>query len=178
MEKTEKSINESAAKISADSQSKKESKKYKTTDAIPCISITSGELGMEGIKSHINYRWAERGDVTEVEYQDLLAAIRQNDSFVVKPYFVIQDDELVSQFPQLKKIYDSMYSGKDLQDLLKLTPSSMKAAVLTLPDGAKESIKNIAATQISSGQLDSVKKIKILDEIFGTEMALLTGLFK
>jgi len=171
MEKAEKPT---AANISA---SGKTPKKYKATDVIPCMSITAGELGMEGIKSRINYRWSEQGDITEVEYQDLLAAIRQNNNFIVKPYFIIQDEELLSQFPQVKKIYDSMYSGRDLKDILKLRPAEMRAAIIALPDGAKEAIKNIASSQISSGQLDSVRKIKFLDELFGTELMLMTELF-
>ena len=55
---------------------------YTNETPIPCLSIVSGELGMQGIKSGINYRWAERGDVTDVEYQDLIAAIRSNASFI------------------------------------------------------------------------------------------------
>ena len=68
---------------------KKNIKKYKLTDLIPCMSIVSGELGMEGIKTHINYRWSEYGDVTEVEYQDLISSIRKGESFIMKPYFMI-----------------------------------------------------------------------------------------
>ena len=157
---------------------KKEPKKYEATDGIPCRSITSGGLYMEGIKSRILYEWSDDGDVTEVEYQDIVAAIRSNVSYINKPYFIIEDEEIIAQFPQLNKIYASMYSIKDLRDVLtETTPSAMKATILSLPDGAKESIKNIASQMISKGTLDSVQKIKILDEIFNTELMLMTGLF-
>ena len=157
---------------------KKEPKKYEATDGIPCRSITSGGLYMEGIKSHILYEWSDDGDVTEVEYQDIVAAIRSNVSYISKPYFIIEDEDIIAQFPQLNKIYASMYSIKDLRDVLtETTPSAMKATILSLPDGAKESIKNIASQMISKGTLDSVQKIKILDEIFNTELMLMTGLF-
>lgn len=156
---------------------KKVAKKYSATDPIECVSITAGELGMIGIKSRINYRWAGRGDVTEIEYQDLVAAIRSSKKHVFQPYFLIQDDEFVAQFPQLKKVYDSMYSISDLKDVFKMTPAAMKKTILSLPDGAKQSIKNIASTMISKGQLDSVAKIKALDEIFDTKFMLMTELF-
>ena len=156
----------------------KEPKKYDATDGIPCRSITSGGLYMEGIKSHIVYEWSDNGDVTEVEYQDIIAAIRSNVSYINKPYFIIEDEDIIAQFPQLNKIYASMYSIKDLRDVLtETTPSVMKETILSLPDGAKESIKNIASQMISKGTLDSVQKIKILDEIFNTELMLMTGLF-
>ena len=154
-----------------------EKKTYSADTPILCMSITSGELGMEGIKSHINYKWAERGDVTEVEYQDLVAAIRSNTSYILKPYFIIQDKEFVNQYPQVKKIYESLYKINDLKDIIALPVGQMKEAIQALPDGAKESIKNIAATMINNGTLDSVKKIKALDEIFNTELMMLTELF-
>jgi len=157
---------------------KREAKKFEATDGIPCRSITSGGLYMSGIKSHIMYEWSDNGDVTEVEYQDIVAAIRSNVSYISKPYFIIEDEDIIAQFPQLNKIYASMYSFKDLRDVLtELSPKSMKTTILSLPDGAKESIKNIASQMISNGTLDSVQKIKILDEIFDTELMLMTGLF-
>lgn len=152
-------------------------KTYGQTDPIPCKSIVAGELGMIGIKSKINYNWAERNDITEVEYQDVVAAIRQNSSYIMKPHFIIMDEELVDQFPQVRKLYDTMYTGADLKDILKLPPSEMKTVIMGLPEGAQEALKHIASTQISKGHLDSVKKIKILDELFDTELMLMTGLF-
>lgn len=159
-------------------KTKKEPRKFEATEGISCKSITSGGLYMEGIKSHITYEWADNGDVTEVEYQDIVAAIRSNVSYINKPYFIIEDEDVVAQFPQLNKIYASMYSFKDLKDVLtELSPANMKKTILSLPDGAKESIKSLAAKMISNGTLDSVQKIKILDEIFNTELMLMTGLF-
>ena len=157
---------------------KREVKKFEATDGIPCRSIVSGGLYMSGIKSRIMYEWADNGDVTEVEYQDIVAAIRSNVSYINKPYFIIEDEDILAQFPQLNKIYASMYSFKDLKEvLIDLPPKSMKATILSLPEGAKESIKNLASQMISNGTLDSVQKIKILDEIFDTELMLMTGLF-
>lgn len=156
---------------------KPEKKVYGPTDPVECVSITSGELGMTGIKSGINYRWAGRGDVTEVEYQDLVAAIRSGKKHILAPYFIIIDKEFLSAWPNVEKIYASMFSIKDLTDVLKLDPASMKNTIMKLPEGAKESIKNIASSMIANGQLDSVQKIKVLDEIFDTKFMLMTELF-
>ena len=157
---------------------KKEKKTYAPTDGIPCKSITNGGLYMPGLKSNILYTWIDAGDVIEIEYQDLQAAIRSNNSYVMNPFFVIEDEELVAQFPQLKKIYDALYSVGELEDVLtELSPGDMKATILSLPKGAQESIKHLASKMVSDGRLDSVRKIKVLDEIFDTEMSIMTGLF-
>ena len=153
-----------------------EKKRRDPSEPINCKSITAGELGMTGIKTGISYLWAERGDVTEVEYQDIVAAIRSGKSFIFKPYFIIEDDDIVAEFPRIKEIYDKMYTGKDLEDIFRLPVGEMKRAILELPEGAKETIKHIAATKLSNGTLDSVKKIRIIDEIFDTELLCLTNL--
>jgi len=154
-----------------------EKRKFENEDPIPCESITVGELRMKGIKSGVNYIWAGRGDVTDVEYQDLVAAIRSSKSQVYSPAFIIKDEEFVNAFPQIKKVYDSMYTTRDLREIFNLTPSQMKNVILTLPEGAKQSIRNMAASMIEKGTLDSVQKIKILDEIFDTKLMLMTELF-
>ena len=71
-----------------------------------------------------------------------------------------------------------MYSLADLRGvILNLDVNSMKATILSLPIGAQESIKNLASSMIASGQLDSIKKVKALDEIFNTQLTLMTELF-
>lgn len=170
--------NTAEVKTETKKEVKKEKRKYEQSEGILCKSITSGGLYMPGLKSNILYTWIDSGDQIEVEYQDLLAAIRSNNSYVMRPFFVIEDGEFVSQFPQLKKLYDKLYSVGELKDVITdLSPADMKATILSLPQGAQDSIKHIASKMVSDGTLDSVRKIKILDEIFDTEMSVMTGLF-
>ena len=53
----------------------------------------------------------------------------------------------------------------------------MIETIKALPPGAASSLKNIASTAIVNGTLDSVKKIRALDEYYGTELNLLASLF-
>ena len=66
-EKTEATANETKTKTEV----KKASRKFAQDDLIPCRSITFGELLLTGTKSKLLYSWANYGDVTEVELQDL-----------------------------------------------------------------------------------------------------------
>ena len=63
-------------------------------------------------------------------------------------------------------------------ETIDLPVNEMVAQINTLPKGALESLKSIAASQVSAGQLDSVRKIKELDNIFKTDLNLLSDLFK
>ena len=157
---------------------KKPKRKFEQTDPILCVSITSGELGMIGLKTGVNYTWAGRNDETEVEYQDLVAAIRSGKSHITKPYFIIKDRDFLAEFPKVADVYKNMFSIEDLQDvLIDLDARSMIATIKNLPQGAQDSILNIAATLISNNQIDSVSKIKALDEYYNTKFMLMTELF-
>lgn len=151
-------------------------RKFAADELIRCVSITSGELLMIGEKTKSLYRWADRGDEQDIEYQDLIYATRANSGFVFKPRFIVDDEEFLRQNPSVKEKYETMYTLNDIKDVLSLDPKSMKQTILSLPDGAKDSIKSIAATMIANGTLDSVTKIKILDEIFNTQLMLMTEL--
>lgn len=149
----------------------KEKRVFKNDDLIPCRSITNGELLMVGNKTNILYRWADYDDVAEVEYQDLIFEARvARNSFVSYPRFIVLDEDFIEQNKQLTEIYDKLYTVKDLRNILNMSATEMKNIIPTLPQGAKESIKGLASTMIHNGQLDSVKKIRLLDEIFDTEM--------
>lgn len=147
-------------------------RKYNKDDLIPCKSITDGELLMVGAQSKMLYRWADIDDVQEVEYQDLSydARVSGNASYSKHPRFIILDDEFVAQNPAIGDVYKKLYSYSDMRDILSLPVGEMQAAINGIPSGVKDSLKSIAGRMIRDGSLDSVGRIKALDEIFGTDM--------
>lgn len=163
-ETTNNSVDTTAIKV--------EKKKFKPTDMIPCVSITPGEMFYAGMKSDTLYTFAGIDDVVEIEFRDLDYAARSKDVMMYKPRFIVQDKDFVALHDSLDKIYSSLHTAGDLKNILKLSPEQMKKAIISLPEGAKDSIKTIAATMVDNGILDSVKRVKALDEVFGTEMLL------
>lgn len=160
----------SQAKTTTPTTSKVKKKTYKSTDEIVCTSVTSGRLLMPGAKSGIVYRWLDAGDSTGIEYQDLVAAIRTRSSYIYAPRFVIEDFEFLSQYEDVQKIYENLYSKDDLKSILTLSADNMKRVIEQLPDGVKDSVKSMAMSAIDSGELDSIQAVKVIDEIFGTQM--------
>ncbi len=148
-------------------------KVFKDSDGIPCRSITQGALYMEGAKTHMLYEWVEYGDVTMVEYADLAAAVRTKSWFMFSPAFIVDDEDFIEQNVQLKKFYDENYSVHDLEKILRLPIDKMREEITALPKSAIESLKSLAASSITEGELDSVKKIKVLDELFNTNLNIL-----
>ena len=155
----------------------KKVKKFDATEGILCRSVIQGGLYMDGQKTGMTYSWSDYGDVSEVEYRDLVAEVRSKSRFVFNPWFIIEDEDFLAEFPNVRDFYERSYTKKDLRDILELPVTQMTAEIEKLPKGAKEALKSIAAKQVSNGMLDSVSKIKALDKIYGTDLNLIGTFF-
>ena len=148
-------------------------KEFAKDEGILCRSVTDGWLGMEGKKSKILYQWLNYGDLVEVEYEDLVAAVRSSSSMVYAPHFVIENADFLAMYPQVQKAYESRYTKDDLNDIFTLRPSEIKKVVMGLPESIAETVKSMAVNKIRTGELDSIARIKALDEVFNIDLTSL-----
>ena len=158
-------------------EEKKSKRVFDQSDGVLCASITQGILNVEGTRTRMIYRFADYGDETEIEYRDLVAMIRSKDKAVFEPRFVVVDEDFIAEYPALKKFYDNEFSLQNIKEILTLPDNQMVEEIKKLPTGALNSLKSIAAEQVFTGEIDSVRKIKTLDSVFGTDLNLLGELF-
>ena len=52
-----------------------------------------------------------------------------------------------------------------------MTPDEIKETISTLSDGVKQNIASIAKGKIESGELDSINRIKALEESIGLDFS-------
>lgn len=153
---------------------KKPESKFTDNDLIPCKSVTSGKLIFIG-NSGQKYSWDNYGIIEYVSYADLRREAQSGNAtnHLFYPRFVVVDADFVEEFPKLEEFYGKFYQdGGDFEEILNLPKEQMKEAIDKLPKGCKECLRGIVATKIEEGTLDSVAKIKVFDEIFGTNMLL------
>ena len=146
--------------------------KYDLDEQITCRSITYGELLIVGPKSKLLYSWSNYGDTTPVEYQDLQALRSIRSAHLLKPRIIVEDEELIAQWG---KDFENMYSkivDVDVEKILDLPLGKFKTALKNAPNGVQQAVKNIAGEKILDGSLDSLAKIKAIDEILGTDLKL------
>lgn len=147
-------------------------KEFSPTDLIPCVSITVGGLHLTGMKSGDVYHWTNMGEVTEVEYRDLLAEVRNHSFYVYDPAFIIQDEDFLSQHDDILVRYGNLYTPGDIEKVLQLPAPQLEATLKKMPIGAQNAVRDLAVRKINSGELDSIQRIKVIDSYFGTEMLL------
>lgn len=148
---------------------KKAPKKYAPDQRIECRSVTGGELILVGPKTKLQYSWEDYNDTTEVEYQDLQALQSRKSGFLVKPRFIIEDEELVEQWgSMLKPIYDKVNS-ESIEAFFELPLNKFKAQLKVMPTGLKDAIKTRAVQMIKDEELYDIRKVREMDIAWGTD---------
>lgn len=151
-------------------------REFDPNDGIPCRSVTYGKLFVNGTKTGMTYMFSDYDDESDIEYRDLVALIRSKDKAIYKPRIIVMDEDFINEYPTLKKFYDEHFAVKNLKEILDMPDSQMKEAISKLPKGAVDTLKSMAVNQITTGEIDSIRKIKALDEAFGTNLSLLNEL--
>lgn len=157
-------------------ETKKTAKKYSDGDFIMCHSVIAGGLNVN-CRSSNHYEFSKYGGECEIEYRDLVDLIHKHSDHIFKPRFIIDDDDFIEEFPQLKKFYKELYTVTDLKEILSLPNNVMKQNIAIMPDEAKDTLKKLAATMVGSGEIDSISKVRVLTDIFGANFNLLSELF-
>ena len=156
--------------------SKPVKKEFDPNEGVLCRSVTYGQLYVDGIKTGMKYIFSDYDDETDIEYRDLVALVRAKDKSVYKPRFIVMDEDFIEEYPTLKKFYSDHFATTNIKEILELPEYEMKEAISKLPKGAVETLKSMAVNQIVNGEIDSIRRIKALDEAFGTDLSLISEL--
>lgn len=154
----------------------KEKKVFTDSDYILCRSVCSGGLNVVSQSGNL-YEFKDYGSECEINYRDLVTLIRRGSDHVFLPRFVILDEDFLKDFPTVQRVYGAMYTREDLVEILDLPVSRMKTEIAKLPKATKDSMRNLIATQIANGRLDSISKVRELTNIFDSDFNLLSDLF-
>ena len=147
--------------------------KHDPGEYISCRSVRFGELILIGPKTRTPYRWANEGDIAEVEYQDLLSWKAQRHKYLFEPMIIIEDEDIVEEWKaDLGKLYDEL-QAIDIKAMFKLPYRQFVAQLKKLPAGMKTTVQNMAYSMIQDRTLYDLRTIDAIDEILGTELKMM-----
>ena len=152
-----------------------EKKTFTDSDYILCRSVCSGGLNVVSQSGNL-YEFKDYGAECEINYRDLVTLIRRGSEHVFLPRFVILDDDFLADFPTVQRVYGEMYTKDDLIEILELPVPAMRREIEKLPESTRSSMRNLAATLVANGKLDSIAKVRALTEIFNSDFNLLSEL--
>ena len=154
----------------------KTKKVYNDSDYILCRSVWFGGLNVT-CPSGNTYEFSKYDSQCEVICRDLVTLIRKHSEHIFLPRFIIEDEDFLEDFPQVKSVYKKMYTASDLVEILNLPNSQMKVEIEKLPADVKSTLGKMIATEIAKGRIDSISKVRVLSELFNSDFDLISKLF-
>lgn len=147
-------------------------KKFKPDDDIACRSVRCGKLTHESHKTFMRYEWSGYGDVCDVKYQDLIALRASKSTLLYAPWIIIENKELCAQWEDVAKLYDSFEGFEDAEAIFELSNDEFETLLRRAPQGMVNVITSTAIKMLRDNTLDSITKIRIIDDVFDTDLSM------
>jgi hypothetical protein len=160
--------------VNSDKSSKFQRMKKPSLDKnelIPVMNITNGTLVYTSRKTGLSVKFEKYGDVEYLEVGELLTMRSGQRRFLDEPWILIMDDEVV-EYLGLDKMYRKLVSPQNIDQIFEFDVDTFKEIVDNAPIGYAQLIISRAKAKLKDGSLDSLAKIKILEEKFHVELAV------
>lgn len=164
---------------------KRAKKKLKLDDnvSIYVASNVFGELIYINHKTGDKYSWENMGDVQSLYVSDIRAMKSNQRKFLEENWIVITgiadhsddydgvDVDDIYEALQISNYYKDFICPSNLNDVFNWKPDEIRNKVSKMPVSTKETIAIRANELIRAGIIDSISKIKVLEEVIGCELA-------
>lgn len=138
---------------------------------IPVINGYHGVLVYTDSRTGETYTWSEFGDIQEMELKELRNAKNTKKFFFENNYFLFDDEySWVIDYLRVNDLYKNTISVDGYSELFTKAPSDMVKIIKTMTDGQKESLARCAQDKIASGEIDSIKIVRALEDGLGVTL--------
>jgi hypothetical protein len=165
--------------------STKDKKKLKLDDSVS-ILVSSNVFGLLTYVNHKTgdkYQWSRMGEIQSLYVSDIRAMKSNQQRFLEENWILIEgiadideaydDVELDDIYDalQISHYYNNRLCPKDIGEIFNWSASDIRAKVPKMNSSIKESLVVRGNELIKSGVLDSISKLKALEEVLGCELA-------
>lgn len=166
-EKMEKEIREQMTSNTV--QDKKKVTEIDRYREVPVMNLTNGQLVYVSKKTGAEWVWETYGDIAYIEFQELQAIRTSSKAFIYDPLFMILDDEIVN-YLGLEKLYDKLLEVDDLDEIFRMNNKDFEKFIENAPKTIVVSVVTRAREKYEDNTLDSMYKVKYLNEKFNAEI--------
>ncbi len=131
----------------------------------------NGRLVYISPRTQERYVWEEFGDEQEIELRELRNVKSSSKGFFENNWFIFdEDNEWVITYLGLNKYYAHALKPEDFDGLFDKSAEELEEIVTQLSAGQKRSVAYMAREMVNSGEIDSRKKIVMLEKVLGTQL--------
>lgn len=139
-------------------------------ELIPCRSAVTNLVYVSKRTSE-KFEWAEFGDVQYITLGELIAMKSTQPRMLKEGWLIVDDEEAIEQLG-LAKMYGNLFEIDDIDGFFELDEYEIKRILTNMPRGFKVSLGNFARERVESGQLDSNRKIRLLEELLDIDLKI------
>jgi len=140
-------------------------------ELIPVMNITNGPLLYKSLKTGMSVKFEQYGDVEYLEVGELLTMRSSQKRYLEEPWMLIMDEEIVN-YLGLDKLYKKLISPQNVDKIFTFDQPTFQEIIENAPMGYNQLIISRAKQRLKDGSLDSLAKIKILEEKFNIQLVV------
>ena len=168
------------AEVSESVPAPKKAVKLNDTVTVNVQSNVFGELIYSDNRSGANVRWNEFGDVQPMTIGDLRAMRNTQRAFFSNNWIFVKevlDDEFEDVTPEeiyknlmVSQYYKGVLNPDNFNSIFRMDESAIREHVGMMSSAAKMNLIVASNDAIRRGKLDSLRKIRVLEEVLGCEL--------
>lgn len=139
-------------------------------DLIECRSAVNN-LVYVSKRTGEKFEWAMYGDVNYITLGELITMKSTQPRMLKEGWLIVDDEEAIEQLG-LAKMYGNLFEIDDIDEFFESDEREIKRILTNMPRGFKKSLATFARERIQSGDLDSNRKIKLLEELLEVDLKI------
>ena len=127
-------------------------------------SVMDGKVIYVSPKTHIKYKWLEKGDIEQLTIEEILA-MDSKKMFLRTPLLVVEDERIVEALG-LKGINKLVDKVEDIDQLVEMDLGDMEKTINELPFDYKRNLRDEISKKIENSEIRDYVVVQTLKRIF------------
>ena len=127
-------------------------------------SVADGKVIYVSPKTHIKYKWLEKGDIEQLTIEEILAMDTKK-IFLRTPLLVVEDERIVEGLG-LKGINKLVDKVEDIDKLVEMELEDMEKTINELPFDYKRNLRDEISKKIENSEIRDYVVVQTLKRIF------------
>lgn len=127
-------------------------------------SVVDGKVIYVSPKTHIKYKWLEKGDIESLTIEEILA-MDSKKLFLRSPLLVVEDDRVLEGLG-LEKINGLVDKVEDVDKLVEMDLEDMENTINELPFDYKRNLRDEISKKIENSEIRDYVVVQTLKRIF------------
>ena len=133
-------------------------------EIVDVSSVTDGKVIYVSPKTHIKYKWLEKGDIEQLTIEEILAMDTKK-IFLRTPLLVVEDERVIEGLG-LKGINKLVDKVEDIDQLVEMDLGDMEKTINELPFEYKRNLRDEISKKIENSEIRDYVVVQTLKRIF------------